>query len=270
MKFQRLTVSERIRFQPGIQAIEAAVKYPLGTDFFQIDHGSDYFAFFDRLGEVHYYVALAETEGGTVAAVGAAVLRQVPFCQGEPPRPTWYLCDLKVHPSHQGKHLSWRLLRQGYLTHLGLAPQGYAISMNPTDGRPNPLVSLLQRFSPLAFSHTATLGIYALDAATMELAEPILQAHRGAISYLSLQGMKDLRLESTGRSLPLLHAQWGKMGDCTLPRPQAGYTHMFCAPEADPLALALANHQIYPTATASIISHGMVSCDWQFILTSDI
>ena len=45
---------------------------------------------------------------------------------------------------------------------------------------------------------------------------------------------------------------------------------MFCIPETDDLAVTLAQQGIYPGATASVISHGMSTNDWRFILTSDI
>ena len=98
MRFHRLTFQERQLFQPGIVAIEKIATYPLGDDFFKIDHGVDYFAFFDRLGKLNYYIMC---DGEHVAAVGAGVLRQVPYLQGKSPQEAWYLCDLKVHPHDQ-------------------------------------------------------------------------------------------------------------------------------------------------------------------------
>ena len=107
MKFHCLTPADRPQFQAGIASLEQNAIYPLGQDFFQIDHGTDYFAFFDRLGDVHYYIAL---EGQQVVAVGAGILRQVTDQQGQSPQLAWYLCDLKVHPQYQGQLLSLRLL----------------------------------------------------------------------------------------------------------------------------------------------------------------
>jgi hypothetical protein len=45
---------------------------------------------------------------------------------------------------------------------------------------------------------------------------------------------------------------------------------MFCAPSQDALALELDQIGLRPTATASIVAHGMKDCDWRFVLTSDI
>lgn len=267
MKFHCITSIERAYFQPKIVAIEETAIYPLGDDFFQLDHGLDYFAFFDRLGEVNYYAAL---DASRVAAVGAGVLRQIPYRQGETVQPAWYLCDLKVHPDYQGQHLSLRILRHAINANILRCAKGYAISMNPGDGSYNRLARVLEGFSLVRFRCTALLNIYSLDAMAMKNLQPLLSEHRGEISYLSLRGIKDLRLQSSGEILPLLHVQWGSSAQEGNSEPILGYAHMFCVPANDDLAMLLAAKEIYPNATASVISHGMDQCDWRFILTSDI
>jgi len=84
--FRCITAEERQHFQAGIGAIEQIARYPLGDDFFQIDHGQDYFAFFDRLGQVSYYIALIDE---IVVAVGAGVLRQITYCHKEAAQQAW-------------------------------------------------------------------------------------------------------------------------------------------------------------------------------------
>ncbi|MDX2217188.1 MAG: GNAT family N-acetyltransferase [Oculatellaceae cyanobacterium bins.114] len=264
--------SHRLFYQPKLVELEQTASYPLGEDTFQLDHGTDYFAFFDRLGQASYYVVLDEEKA---IAVGAAVLRYVPDGCGDKPRPVWYLCDLKVHPDYRRQHLSLQLFRHAFAQHFAECDRGYAISMNPGDGSPNRVVQLLRFVCPVEFRCTATLEIYSLDAASMQRIEPLLHHYRGAISYLSLKGIKDLRLQSTGTLLPLLHVQFGETAQHPLSHlshcsPIPGYAHMFCAPRGDTLAIALSQQGIVPQATASIVSHGIDNSDWQFVLTSDI
>jgi len=267
MKFHRIELSERSLFQTGIEAIEQTAIYPLGQDFFQLDHGDNYFAFFDRLGDVSYFVAL---DGDCVAAVGAGILRKIPDRQGEVPRLAWYLCDLKVHPDYQRQHLSMRILHHALTTCLGECDRGYTISMNAGDGKPNRLARIYEKFNLLKFRCTAILGIYSIEAEVMRSLEPLLIEYRGKISYLSLQGIKDLKLQSNGKMLPLLHLQWGGNISTDIKTPLPGYTHMFCVPRGDTLAIALEKQGILPQATASLVSHGMDNSDWHFVLTSDI
>jgi hypothetical protein len=265
MKFHRIAPTERARWQPGIAALEATAKYPLGDDFFQIDHGADYFAFFDRLGEVDYYIGVEQQQ---VVAVGAGILRQVSDRAGAELRPAWYLCDLKVHPMHQGKLASVRMLSYAIAQGIERCDRGYLISMNPSDGRPNRLVQMLQKFPLVPLQLMGTLLIYSVDADRMVELEPLLRSHRGEIGYRSLSGIKDLRLQRSGAVLPLVHVQWGLgKGNMAV---QAGMAYMFCAMAGDPLVQDLAAVGVAHQATASVVAHGMGDCDWRFMLTSDL
>jgi hypothetical protein len=264
MKFLRIKPSDRSRFQKRVADLETIATYPLGSDSFKIDHGKDYFAFFDRLGQssdmVHYHAAL---DGDRVVAVGAGVIRRVP-------ERTWYLCDLKVHPDYRGTHIPLQMLGGAFLPNYLRCARGYSISMNPGDGRPNRIVKLLGRFRWAPIRLATTLKIFSLNATEMQAAEPLLKKHRGAVSYLSLRGIKDIVLSSTRSPMPLLHAQFGPCASQGLDQPQPGSMHMFCAPEGDPLIQELRAAGAEPTASASVIHHRMPHSDWRFILTSDI
>lgn len=261
--------AERAAYQERLAALERLASYPLGRDRFQISHGADYFAFFDRMGATHFFVAL---EGERVAAAGCGVLRRVPFRRGARPRRTWYLCDLKVHPEFRRRHIPLRMLRAGFCPRYLYAPRGYGISMNPGDGSPNRVVRLVQhwRWSPLRL--VGNLGIYSLDAAAMRDVWEVVERARGPLSFSSPRGIKDIVLESTGQPMPLLHAQFGaeRLEGAASREPVAGHVHMLCCLESDPLAAALAERGHAPGATASVVAHGMRGCDWEFVLTSEI
>jgi GNAT superfamily N-acetyltransferase len=267
---------ERSQFQDRIAALEKISTYPLGDDFFQIDHGDDYFAFFDRLGDVNYYVAIIDTQ---VVAVGAGVLQLIADCHNDPGKLSWYLCDLKVHPMYQNHRISVRLLEFAITQKIQECNRGYLISMNPGNGTPNRLVKMLTKF-PIVSLHLAThLNIYSINIQEMQFLEHLLIRHRGPLGYRSLVGIKDLCLMSTGKKFPLIHLQWGNrieqeatadFGATTIGYLSTKITYMFCAPETDELTKELSERGILPTATASIMSHGMENCNWRTITTSDI
>jgi GNAT superfamily N-acetyltransferase len=263
----RVGPEERRQLQERLAAFDSHNKYPLGDDFFQLDHGSEYYAFFDRLGEVHAYVVL---DGEVIAGGGIAILRRVPFRQGEPPRKAWYLCDAKVHPDRRGQRIGLRSVTRLFLSYYLRCPRAYGISMNPGDGSPNPVVRHAQRFKFAPMKPTGTLHLFSLDEEAMRRLEPVVVRHRGPVSYLSLEGKKDLILESTGTRMPLLHVQFGPCAEKGYARPLPGHTHMLCALADDPLARELEGEGIRPSATATIISHRMSKSDWRFVLTSDI
>lgn len=256
-------------YHAAVSALERGVTYPLGHDRFAIDHGVDYFAFFRRLGELCYFVAL---DGERVVAVCAAVLRSLPRAPGAKAEPAWYLCDLKVHPSYRTQHIPFRMFLHGFPGKYARCQRGYGVSMNPGDGSPNPVVRLATHFHLAPAKVATTLSLYSLSAEAMQDVAPLLTRERGPLGFLSLGGVKDIVLESTHAPMPLLHVQFGPAATQrgAFAAPQPGHVHMFCVPAGDPLEPALAALGLTPSATASVIQHRMADWDWRVLLTSDI
>ena len=104
------------RFQDSIRALEQGMTYPLGDDRFTIDHGQDYFAFFRRLGDLAYFVAL---DNNHVVAVCAAVMRRLPRFAGAVAENAWYVCDCQS--------------RRKSIVYNRAPPQDYSDSVDPAD-----------------------------------------------------------------------------------------------------------------------------------------
>ena len=245
-------------FGPRIADIERDIDYPLGDDRFRIDHGDDYFAFFRRLGDLAYFVALEEER---VVGVLAVVRRTFPGA--------WYACDLKVAPDARSKALSRELGAAFAAKRLAPDDRGYGISMNPAEG-PNRVVRMLRRLPRLDLMPGPTLRLYSLDRAQMIRAADAITARRGPISYRSLSGVKDIVLQSTGRPMPLLHVQFGPCAARGTDEPVDDAVHMFCVPDDDPLLGDLDAIGLTPSASATVVHRGMIDQDWSFVLTSDI
>ncbi|RKU15732.1 hypothetical protein C6503_13520 [Candidatus Poribacteria bacterium] len=254
-------------FQSRIADLEKGTSYPLGEDRFEIDHGADYFAFFTRLGQLHYYVVL---DGERVVAVAAAILRRVPPANREKPKTVWYLCDLKVHPEYRGRYIPVSIFVHAFPKLYPRCARGYAVSMDADSERPNRVALMLKRFPLAPMSIATRLGIISLDAKQMREIEPVLRKHFGGVSYLSLAGKKDIILQSTGSPMPLLHVQFGPCAEQGFTEPLEGYVHMFCVSVDHPLLEVLRSQGVYPSATATVVHHRMEKWDWEFILTSDI
>ena len=267
LNIRELHAEEWKVFQSQIADLEKGTSYPLGEDRFEIDHGEDYFAFFTRLGRLHYYVVL---DGERVVAVAAAILRRVPPVSREKPKTVWYLCDLKVHPEYRGRYIPVSIFAHAFPKLYPRCARGYAISMDADSERPNRVALMLKRFRLAPMSIATQLGIISLDVKQMRVVEPVLQEHFGSISYLSLAGKKDIILRSTRAPMPLLHVQFGPCAEQGFSEPLEGYVHMFCVSMDHPLLEVLGHQGIYPSATATVVHHGMEKWDWGFILTSDI
>ncbi len=263
MRFFKLTRELLPRWQRELEALEQLAVYPLGGDAFRLSHGEDYFAFFERMGAVHYY---AMEDAGRLAGVGCGVLR------GGAPR-RWYLADLKIHPEYRGRHLPVTMFRRAFLQNYLRCPRGYGVAMDPPDGRVPPAVRLLEHFKwiPYKFIATTALDIYSAGAEQMRAVLPALAARRGPAHFASLLGIKDLVLESTRAPLPLLHLRFGAPVDrCVFAEPQPGHTHMWCVPRAGALTGELSALGFKPSASATIVHHGMSGFDWSAIDTSEI
>jgi hypothetical protein len=112
------------------------------------------------------------------------------------------------------------------------------------------------------------LDIYSGDADATQRALPLFgqPAH-----FVSVRGIKDLVLESTGKPLPLLHVSLREKRDRVLfDEPQAGHTHMWCAPRGSALQARCAAAGFVPTASATVMYHRMRNFDGSWIETSEI
>ena len=268
MKIYRITHKNRTQFQVGLAALEKRAVYPLGDDYFQIDHGADYFHFFERLGDMIYYV-LVDVSGEVVGA-GAGIIRTVPFRVGQGARRSFYLCDFKIAPEHRGNNASLKLATHGFFRNYLKCPRGYAISMNDPNESSNRIVHLAHKFRWASVTAEGPLLIFSLSQREMMDYSPVVRKHRGAISYLTLGGVKDIVLQRTGRPMALAHVQFGPCASQGTSDPLVDHVHMFCTPANDPFAQELHRLGLVPSASATIIAHRMPGCDWRFILTSDI
>ncbi|CAM3004224.1 Uncharacterised protein [Legionella steigerwaltii] len=267
MKLVRLTSETKNLYLEQILDLEREVTYPYGESFFKIDHGEDYFAFFERLGTLYYYVLVDKDR---VAGVVATVLINPPSHIGL--KKIWYYCDLKIHPDYRGRRLPIKMAYQIYLRNVLTCWNGFGISMNPASGSRQNRIKKLSKWLRWIPVRDTQLSLFSLDHAAMQKACPILERHRGEIRFLSLEGIKDLILTHDQSRIPVLHAQFGELGETTGSErePQEGHIHMFCAPSEDPLVDELKQIQLVPSSTITLLNHGKKLQDWDWILTSDL
>lgn len=250
-------------FSPLLQEFENVAEYPYGDDYFRLDHGENYFAFFERLGEPLFHIA---TDEGRIVACAAGVLREMNV-NGRSLR-LWYLCDLKVDRRYAAQKLPGKLLRKNLVSNYLKCGRGYGISMNPAKGR-NRVVRLIERFPWVPIRHVATLNFYSFDRNEAMVFHRDWSGRLGNLSYLSLEGKKDLIMRSTGTRLPLFHIQHGGNAQQGLLKPEMEGTYMICATAGSDRARLL-EERFQVSATASIVAHRMAPTDWNFVLTSDI
>jgi len=271
---RRIANGEFESFGPRLAELERGVRYPLGDDHFEIDHGNDYFAFFRRLrggmgrppreDDLRYYVA---EESGELFGILAAVRRTYPTVEGA--RDAWYLCDLK-RSNRRGIAGVARPLLEAFKADSFLTERrAFGISMVRGDGS-SPLTRFARNELVGPESVKTRLRIYRLDASGMRRVEPVLNRRFGAISYLSLFGVKDLVLKSSGQPLCLRHVQYGPFATPADPTPFEGAAHMFCLPENDRAVVEIEAAGARCAARALLLGRGVADLDPAAIQTSDI
>lgn len=242
-------------------------KYPLGNDYFTINHGKDYYKFFNRIGELN--MQICTDNDNNVIATGSGVLQNVNNSK------VWYICDLKVDKKYRGNHISTKMLINTIVPSILKSNKCYGISMNNKINKNN-IVNLARKINILNFTTAGSIYIYSLNYDEMKLAQPIIEKYFGSINYISLLGIKDLVLESTNKPLKLLHVNhnthntYNNIKNKKIIKPAKDYTHMFCCHETNPMIRQLKKINITTDITASIIHHNMDNYDWNFIQTSEI
>jgi hypothetical protein len=263
MRVVRATMDALPELGRALHEIERRVSYPLGEDRFRIDHGRDYFAFFRRLGAP----TVLEYQRDDGKVVGACTYVRRRLWIGGVSTDALYACDLKLSEDARGAGRKLLFDTVEMLGGTAAIEPGYAVTMDPSTRR-NPVPRLIRSCLPDARAST-TLSFFSWSHDEMRDVESVVQDHRGPLSYLSLQGQKDIVLESTGAPLPLLHVQHGPCAERELAAPVHGSLHMICTPTDDPLTHALRRRGCAPMASATVVAHRL-ELNWSFILSSDI
>jgi hypothetical protein len=214
------------RFAPALRRLEGGIAYPIGdTDHFTIDHGADYFPFFQSMGAAHFLVAHVGAEraarvGDDVAGSIAGVLKDVRV--GERRVRSLYICDLKVAPAQRGQGVARRLCLQGLLEIartgparasrflFGVAMQGARGDVMRSARGAHPL-RLGRALARCAVFFAPVEALRALDPRTCPSlpAGAWLDLSPDAQATTSTAGKKDLVLASTGAPWPLMHLSAG-------------------------------------------------------------
>lgn len=247
------------RLGVALRSFERSFRYPLGDDAFRIDHGAEYFAFFERMGRAEVYLA---SRGDGVVGSLVAVYRT------DLATPCWYLADLKVDARGAGAMVGARLLR-AWQRHVGDAP-AYAVSMDEGCS-PSRLTRLLVRLGVVRLA--GSLRLFTVPPAQRDEVGALLHHTWGGLQMESLAGIKDIQLERLGERWPLVHVgppgrrEAGASSPSTL---DASVTWMGCLPAEDVLWEALLRLGARPAGSASLLHRNNPGVEPGDIRTSEI
>lgn len=271
-----ITPALRVQYNNALLAFEKHFQYPFGTDTFTLNHGQDYFAFFDRLGRPYIFAAVNDM--GEVVAVMGAVLRDLSLIKHQTKQKIWYLCDLKIHPDYQHSFILFQLIEAVYKRHNELfntPPKIYGISMDAKKFSPNKLIRMGKSLAYLGihldFNLSDHLLFYLLDSKEIEKVKNLIQPMYENFQFITLSGIKDLILSSTQKPLPFLHFSPDTSENLTVKALHPEYGYLFCFPVNHPAVKIFEQCSISCFTTASVISNMQEGeSDWAFIETCDI
>lgn len=249
---QQINLANRAYYNDALLNFEKLFRYPLGDDYFTIDHGADYFKFFDLLGTPYCFIA---QEDGVVVGVCMAVLRNVS-------EKIWYLCDFKVHQNYQGRFIAHKILKHVFATCSAISKKVYAISMNNNSSLNNRIVEFAKRIPYLRIELQAILDFYLLDKSNPD-ALKFIKTNQ----FISLTGIKDLVLASSGKLLNFMHCV-GQPA-CNTIEADMRKELMVCCVQSSQLANDFKKWRLRPMASASVIAN-FTPLNWDFIKSCDI
>jgi hypothetical protein len=207
-------------FQDQLNALESEIEYPIadGADFFTIDHGVDYTAFFTGLGDPRFLVAV---DGDRLKGTICGILRRC--TQGGKTFPSIYGSDLKLAPEVRGTGLWRKMLWKGFA--LSMRPSffsqwkiGYVAAMQ---GERGDVMRTAKGLHAAKMGRaSARLAIYFVEPAKLAALDPtgappppttpgLDFSPDAGVDWVTTAGRKDLRLKSTGQPWPLVHLPQG-------------------------------------------------------------
>lgn len=118
------------KYSPILQDFEKEFTYPLGSRQYTISHGkesNDYFSFFKRLGEVHYFII--EDKENNVIGVGTNILKTI--TDNKETYKYWYLTDFKFTNEYRKNGLLKKVLIKYFITTYFKCQRMITINMSP-------------------------------------------------------------------------------------------------------------------------------------------
>lgn len=261
-----ITDNLREEYNNKLLKFEQLFTYPLGGDNFVINHGKDYFKFFDLLGRP-YIMAIVDDE--QLVGVAIIILRNIDILNIGKLEPVWYICDLKIHPNYRGKFIIHKVFHFAIKKYGAISRKIYGISMNSNDLESNKLINLATRIPALKLKQEGMLLFFLINNTQLDQIITLLNQHYSKLGYCSLMSVKNLIMSSTSTPIPLIHLVPGGKSNVVINRDDNN-DFMFCVSLSNkPLIQELDQIKIQYVATASVISN-ITGCNWSFISSNEV
>ena len=115
INFEIVTAEQLMRYPKPLEEIEASITYPIdnGNDYFTINHGNNYAAFFANMGTARFLITKSNTQAiGIMAGVWKNTLYNNKAVT------SLYLADKKLKPEFRGQNITVRMINHALWAYL--------------------------------------------------------------------------------------------------------------------------------------------------------
>ena len=229
---------------------------------FYLDHGQDYFAFFDSLGEG---VFLAAFDGEQMVAVSAAVLRKGRHREKTKEKAFWQIADFRVWPGYSHEKLGKDMLFRATAKQWTRARRGCALSLQPLHHSE----SAFQALSSLEGGHDENF-LFALDGEDCKRAFPLLREQGLRWQQLSLHDKRRMVFLDEPAQPEMIHLAFEPDGEGCDETIQEKRRYVFVLSSKTEAFVSLGKQGLAPDSRVVVYQRRMKDWDWSWINSRDL
>lgn len=256
MKLVRLNEELVLKYRGDLEELSKATPCPLGQHWYYTSFGRDYFSYFQSIGEPYLYGVIDKEK-----LVASVMLILANYNIADKVRKAWYICDFKIHPTYRNHTVSPALFKSEFFLNYLKAPRGFAIFTNKKT-EPSRVLELADKFKMVPFHKVEEINNYFITAQELRKISDDLKFYKTSFKTVDLKDTKDLFLLDNKKRINVnyLHFSLGQMEENQI---DDSALFSFCLTASDSLNAALAQKNIFPNTTGSIVAHNMAGFDWK-------
>jgi hypothetical protein len=234
-------------------------KYPMldTNDYFTIDHGPNYFNWFNKLGKPKYFYR-TNKKTKQIDATACGVLRNINGIK------CWYICDVKVDPVARSNSFSYKCLLKAIPGAYFKSSKCFAVCMQPN----NAVAHIIEKIFWPTIKESCKINIYLLTNKELTyILDDLVDYYGSGFILESNMSVKDITLESSKKVLQVLHVK--KTNSDNIPNLSNYSQHKFFVTVIDKHLL---NDKISNKlfGSAIIYSYQMDDFDWKLLSSAEI
>jgi len=231
---------------------------------FYLDHGDDYFAFFDALGEG---VFLGAFDGDKLVAISAAVLRKGSRRGKDQEIPFWQICDFRVLPGYSHEKLGKEMFLRATAKQWIRARRGCALVLQPFETTNS---GAMPANDSSKESPDESFVVFSLNGEEYERAIPMLQQHGFGWRLVSLHNSRRMVFLEGPPQSEVLHLHFVPEAIEMNLNVDRDKIYVFCLSSRSEAVVSLKRSGLGPDGRVVVHQRRMKNWDWSWVNSSDL